>query len=46
MTPLTVFVRTLMKTSAIFIGVTAVFLHPRLDWSASSGARAQRGSTE
>ena len=30
MTPLTVFVRTLMKTSAIFIGVTAVMLHPSL----------------
>ena len=44
MSPLTVFVRTLMKTSAIFIGATAVFLHPRLDWSASGGARAQRGA--
>ena len=36
MTPLVVFVRTLMKTSAIFIGVTAVMLHPSLEWSASS----------
>ena len=46
MTPLTVFVRTLMKTSAIFIGATVVFLHPRLDWSASGGARAQRGPAD
>src|SRR5687768_16023962 len=36
MTPLVVFVRTLMKTSAIFIGVAAVMLHPSLEWSASS----------
>ena len=33
MTPLAVFVRTLLKTSAIFIGTTFVFLHPPLDWS-------------
>ena len=33
MTPLAVFVRTLLKTSAIFIGTTVVFLHPPLDWS-------------
>ena len=36
MTPLAVFVRTLLKTSAIFIGVTAVFLNPTLDWSSRS----------
>jgi len=28
MTPLAVFVRTLLRTSAIFIGTTIVFLHP------------------
>ena len=39
MTPLTVFVRTLMKTSAIFIGATAVILHPSLDWSAGRSPR-------
>lgn len=33
MTPLAVFVRTLLRTSAIFIGTTLVFLHPPLDWS-------------
>ncbi len=33
MTPLEVFVRTLLKTSAIFIATTFVFLHPPLDWS-------------
>lgn len=33
MTPLAVFVRTLMKTSAIFIGATWIVLHPSLDWS-------------
>lgn len=35
MTPLAVFVRTLMKTSALFIGATWIVLHPSLDWSAS-----------
>jgi hypothetical protein len=29
------FVRTLLKATAIFIGVTAVFMHPTLDWSAA-----------
>lgn len=29
----TVFVKTLLKTSAIFIGTTIVFLHPPLDWT-------------
>jgi HEAT repeat protein len=32
MTPLTVFVRTAVKTSAIFIGTMTVFLHPSLEW--------------
>ena len=32
---LTVFIRTLLKSSAIFLGVTVVFLHPSLDWSSS-----------
>ena len=34
MTPLAVFVRTLLRTSAIFIGTTIVFLHPPLEWGA------------
>src|SRR5512132_2086086 len=47
MTSLTVFVRTLMKTSAIFIGVTAVMLHPTLQWtSASRGVTAQQSPAE
>src|SRR5262245_52105378 len=46
MSPLTVFVRTLMKTSAAFIGATAVILHPSLDWSAArSNAGAQLALT-
>src|SRR5215213_3474125 len=36
MTPLAVFVRTLMKTTAVFIGVTTVMLHPSLEWPGSS----------
>ncbi|HEX6975830.1 MAG TPA: HEAT repeat domain-containing protein [Vicinamibacterales bacterium] len=38
MTPLAVFVRTLMKTSAIFLGASWIVLHPSLDWSARSAA--------
>src|SRR5215203_3182463 len=34
MSPLAVFVRTLLRTSAIFIGTTFVFLHPPSEWSA------------
>src|SRR6478735_1699282 len=37
MTPHEVFVRTLLKTSALFIGVTVVMLHPSLEWSRASG---------
>ena len=36
MTPLAVFIRTLLRTSAIFIGTTMVFLHPPNEWT---GAR-------
>jgi hypothetical protein len=46
MTPLTVFVRTLMKTSAIFIGATVVFLHPSLEWSRTRGLTAQQGPAD
>ena len=35
MSPLALFVRTVMKTSAICIGATWVVMHPTLDWSAS-----------
>ena len=33
MTPLAVFIRTLLRTSAIFIGTTMVFLHPPNEWT-------------
>ena len=36
MSPLTVFVRTLLKTSALFIGFTTVMLHPSLEWTSAS----------
>src|SRR3954471_13575897 len=32
MSPATVFFRTLIKSSAIFIGTAAIFLHPSLEW--------------
>ena len=44
MTPLAVFVRTLMRTSAIFIGVTAVMLHPSLEWRSSGNGTQQSAS--
>ena len=46
MSTLTVFVRTLMKTSAIFIGATAVMLHPSLNWSSSRAVTAQQSPAE
>ena len=42
MSTLTVFLRTLMKTSAIFLGATAVMLHPSLNWSSSRAVTAQQ----
>jgi HEAT repeat protein len=46
MTPLAVFVRTLLKTSAIFIGTTVVFLHPPLDWSPARTVTAHQSPAE
>lgn len=46
MTPFTVFIRTLLKTSAIFIGTTVVFLHPPLDWSPRRTITAQKSPAE
>ena len=50
MTPLAVFLRSFLRTSAIFIGASIVFLHPPLEWSASSdgagSARAQKSPIE
>jgi HEAT repeat protein len=36
MSPVTVFFRTLLKSSAIFIGTAAIFLHPSLEWRGSA----------
>lgn len=47
MTLLAVFLRTFLRTSAIFVGASIVFLHPPLEWSANSGAaRAQKSPIE
>src|SRR5262245_10380936 len=32
MSPVTVFIKTLLKSSAIFVGATAIVLHPSLEW--------------
>src|SRR4051794_15503449 len=36
MSPATVFFRTLLKSSAIFIGAAAIFLHPSLEWRSTA----------
>ena len=46
MTPMAVFVRTLLKTSAIFIGTTVIFLHPPLDWSPARTVTAQQSPAD
>ena len=47
MTPFAVFLRSFLRTSAIFVGASIVFLHPPLEWSAGSGAaRAQKSPIE
>ena len=46
MTPLAVFIRTFLRTSAIVVGVTTVFLNPPLEWSAGSAATAQKSPVE
>lgn len=43
MTPLAVFFKTLSRTSALFIGVALVFLHPPLDWGAGRTVTAVKG---
>jgi HEAT repeats len=42
MSPVTVFFRTPLKSSAIFVGAAAIFLHPSLEWR--SGGTAERTS--
>jgi HEAT repeat protein len=46
MTPLALFVRTLLRTSAIFIGTAIVFLHPPLDWRAGRTVTAVQSGKE
>ncbi|HEY7056995.1 MAG TPA: HEAT repeat domain-containing protein, partial [Vicinamibacterales bacterium] len=48
MSPVTVFFRTLVRASAIFLGGAAMFLHPPLEWRAASHGvvGAQQGTTE
>src|SRR5262245_58118599 len=41
MSPVTVFVKTLLKSSAIFIGATAIFLNPSLEWKSAAGREAR-----
>ena len=44
MNPVTVFFRTLLKSSAIFIGATAIFLHPSLEWRGAAIDRTTVGA--
>ncbi|CAN5781730.1 hypothetical protein BH18ACI5_BH18ACI5_21950 [soil metagenome] len=46
MTPLAVFVRTLLRTSAIFLGTTIVFLHPPLEWGSGRTVTAVQSGKE
>lgn len=41
MSPLTVFIRTLLKSSAIFIGTTVIFLHPQLEYRSETNVSAR-----
>ena len=47
MSPVTVFFRTLLKSSAIFIGAATIVLNPALEWrgAARTGAGAMRGTS-
>lgn len=46
MSPVTVFFRTLLKSSAIFIGAAAIFLHPSLEWGGRAVDRATVGAQQ
>jgi HEAT repeat protein len=49
MSPVTVFFRTLLKSSAIFIGTAAIFLHPSLEWRSAvdrTTVGAQQGARQ
>ena len=43
MSPVAVFFKTLSRTSAIFIGAAAMFLHPPLDWGSGRSVAALKG---
>ena len=45
MSPFAVFVRTLLRASAIFIGTTFVFLHPPSEWSGRMTMAGERTVT-
>ena len=42
MSPTAVFFRTLLKSSAIFLGAGVIFINPSLDWSAAGRRHAAR----
>jgi len=44
MSPITVFVRTLLKTSAMFIGFVSVMLHPSLEWTSTPPTVASKSA--
>lgn len=46
MTPLTVFFKTLSKTSALFIGTAFVFLHPPLEWTNGRAVTALKSPSQ
>jgi HEAT repeat protein len=46
MSPLTVFLRTLAKSTAIFLGAGAIFLNPSLELSGSRAVTAQKSPAE
>ena len=46
MSPVTVFFRTLLKSSAIFVGAAAVFLHPSLEWRGATAERTTVGAQQ
>src|SRR5215813_8515371 len=45
MSPITVFFRTLLKSSAIFIGTAVIFLHPQLEWMRVQGRSSTADGT-
>jgi HEAT repeat protein len=46
MSPVTVFFRTLLKSSAMFVGAALIFLHPSLEWRSGAVDRATVGAQQ